>query len=186
MLAGKPGDCNTGCVGLSFLKAKGLVFSILGIGSNNVLGVDVGSGAVKMCELSASRGSYKLNKFGVKPLPEGSFFADEVQKSDEVLAIIRELIKEVSPKSPFVCVGVWGPNVISKHVQIPLVSKDDLADQVVWEFEQYIPFDVEDATISHHFVKENQGGGADVLVVAAKTEVVERFKGVGGRCGIDR
>ena len=52
----------------------------------------------------------------------------------------------------------------------------EIEDQVVWEAEQYIPFDMETATLGFDNMGVNEGGGVDVLVAAAKNDVVNRFK----------
>ena len=152
------------------------LLSSLGLGYQGVVGVDIGSSSVKLCELSGSEKSYKLERFAVLPLPEASFFGDEVQKEDEIVDTIKKLFEEEKSQSATVCVGMWGPNVVAKRIQVGMGSIDEIGEQVEWEFEQYIPFDADDATISFHFLGENEGGGADVLVVAAKTELVQKFK----------
>ena len=140
------------------LNLKSLLISA-GLGPKNLVGVDVGSSSIKVCELSGSKKSYALAKFAVQPLPEGSFFDDEVQKYDEVVEILKNIVTEVKPKSTIACIGVWGPNVISRRLQVGMGSMREIEDQVEWEFEQYIPFDIDDATVSFHFDGENKGGG---------------------------
>ena len=152
------------------------MFADLGLGPKGLLGVDIGSSSIKICELSGGKNSYKLTKFAIRPLPEGSFFEDEIQKTDEIIEVLEHLVKEVRPKSSFVCMGIWGPNVISKRMQVAMSSIEEIMDQVAWEIEQYLPFDVDDATTSFYLVGENSVGGADVLISAAKTELIERFR----------
>ena len=155
-----------------------MVLGTLGLGPKNIVGFDIGSSSIKICELSAVKETYKLTKFAIQSLPEGAFLGDEIQQYDEVVEVAKALVKAVKPKSSFACVGMWGPNVVSKQIQVPMGSMEEIRDQVMWESEQYIPFEVEESAISYHFIKENEGGGANILLAAAKIETVEKFKSI--------
>ncbi|MCY4643667.1 MAG: type IV pilus assembly protein PilM [Bacteriovoracales bacterium] len=150
--------------------------SQIGLAPQKVLGVDIGSSSVKICEFSASKQSYKLINFAIRPLPQGAFFEDEIQKYDEIVDILKDLIRESKIKSSYACVGFWGTDVISKLIKVPSGTKEEIKDEVLWESEQYIPFDIDDGTLSFDIVGEDKGGGVDVLFVVAKTESVEKFK----------
>ena len=65
---------------------------------------------------------------------------------------------------------------ISKRVQVGASTEEEVRDQIEWEAEQYIPFDIDDATISHHVVGENPGGGMDVVLCAISNAVGESFQ----------
>jgi type IV pilus assembly protein PilM len=53
---------------------------------------------------------------------------------------------------------------------------EEIEDQVSWEAEQYLPFPIDEGNISFSVVGENQGGGVDVIIGAAKKTVVDSFK----------
>ena len=157
----------------------------LGLGPKSIVGIDIGSSSVKICELSSSKKSYKLTKFAIRPLPESSFFEGEVQKQDEVTEIVKELVDEIKPKSSFACVGIWGPNVISKRIQVGEGSLEDLGSQVEWELEQYVPFDLDEATTDFHIIGENDRGNREVLAVTAKTDLIENFMAMVNDSGLE-
>lgn len=147
-------------------------------GSSSVVGIDIGLSAVKVCELVKTQNTYKVNKFITVPLPEGVIIEDEIQKEDELIAALQKAIKELKPSSKFACVGLSGPNTIIKKIQLAGGTPEEIEDQVMWEIEQYLPFSAEEGSISFHVIGENRGGGVDVIVGAAKKEVIASFKAV--------
>jgi type IV pilus assembly protein PilM len=148
---------------------------VLKIGPRNLVGVDIGLHSIKVCELVEGKGSFKIQKFAVVQLPEGCLLDDEIQKHDELADGISNAIKAAGIKNRNCCVGMYGPNTIAKRLELPTSSPDDVEDQVMWESEQYIPFGVEDSTVDFHIIGENMGGGLDVLIAAARNDVVEQF-----------
>ena len=57
-------------------------------------------------------------------------------------------------------------------------TKEEIEDHIMWEAEQYITFGADESQISFHIIGENEGGGKDALVAAARTDVVENFSSI--------
>lgn len=140
-----------------------------------VVGLDIGAHSIKVCEVSGSPGKVKVDKFGVFQLSEAALIEDEVQKPSEIVDGILEAFKQAGIKSKVVCLGLYGPNTMTKRLNTPEGTKEEIEDHVLWEAEQYITFGAEESMIDFHILGENEGGGKDALVAAAKTDVVESF-----------
>ncbi len=147
-------------------------------GSASVVGIDIGLSSVKVCEVTKTQNTYKVNKFATVPLPEGTIIEDEIQKEDDLIAALQKAIKDLNPSSKFACFSISGPNAIIKKIQLAGGTLEEIEDQVMWEIEQYLPFSAEEGNISFHVVGENRGGGVDVIVGAAKKTVIAAFKSV--------
>lgn len=141
-----------------------------------ILGIDIGAHSIKVCELSGSTSNIKVERFGVFTLSEAAIIEDEVQKPDEVAQGIIETLKKANINSKQVCLGLSGPNTMTKRLSTPEGTKEEIEDHVMWEVEQYITFGADESMIDFHVIGENEGGGKDVLVAAAKIEVIDRFK----------
>lgn len=147
------------------------------VGPKGVIGIDIGVSAIKFAEVSpASDGNYKINRYASVDLPEGTIIEDEIQKEDEILKALQKGIKELNSSNKFVCLGISGPNTLIKRLQLAGGSSDEVEDQVTWETEQYLPFPIDEGNISYSIVGENQGGGIDVIIGAAKKSIVNSFK----------
>ncbi len=154
------------------------VFGSLSLGGASLVGVDIGLSAVKIAALEGKPGSYTLSKFSMVSLPEGAIIEDEIQKPEEIIGTIVEAAKDAGI-NPLACIlGVSGPNTVARKLQLAGGSAEEIEDQVIWEAEQYLPFDIEESTVDYHLVGENEGGGIDVLVAAAKNDTITNFKGL--------
>lgn len=151
---------------------------LLYFGPKGMIGIDIGASAIKFAEvLLQSDGQIKVNRYHSVDLPDGTLIEDEVHKEDEFVQALQEGLKGLKSSYRFACVGITGPHTLLKRMQIPGTSDDqELDDLVEWETEQYLPFPADDGNVSHSVIGENQGGGVDVLVGAAKRSAVYKMK----------
>ncbi|MDD4976023.1 MAG: type IV pilus assembly protein PilM [Bacteriovorax sp.] len=155
------------------------------VGPKGIIGVDIGLSAVKFAEVAKqSDGSYKLLNYSAVNLPEGTIIEDEIQKEDEILKALQAGFKGLNSSNRFVCIGLSGPNTLIKRLQLAGGSEEEIQDQVFWEAEQYLPFPIDEGNISFSVIGENQGGGVDVIIGAAKKTIVESFKEIVERSGV--
>ena len=157
----------------------------LSLGPKNLIGLDIGLSAVKVVELiETKKNFFKLQSFASSELPEGTMIEDEIHRPDEVISAIKTAIAAAGIKNKNVCIGISGPNTMAKRLQIAAGSPEEVEDQVMWESEQYIPFGVDDSTVSFHVLGDNPGGGTDVIVAAARDDIVESFKNLAIEAGL--
>jgi type IV pilus assembly protein PilM len=63
--------------------------------------------------------------------------------------------------------------VIIKKIAMPLMTAAELDEQITWEAEQHIPFDLAEVHIDHQVLRRREDEGQmDVLLVAAKKEEI--------------
>ena len=117
------------------------------LNSGGVIGIDIGSHSIKLCELGGSLGKLKVDRFAVLPLSEAAIIEDEIQKFSEVTDTVKELIRLTGTKSKNVCIGLYGPNTMTKRMNVPEGSQEEIEDHVMWESEQYITFGADDSKI---------------------------------------
>jgi len=157
-----------------------LVYKIkdaLKLGSSSVVGIDIGLSAVKVAEIIETKpGTYKLVKYASVPLSEGALIEDEIQKEDEIIEALQSAVIEANIDTTNACISISGPNTIVRKLQLAGGTDEEIEDQVLWEAEQYLPFDIDSSTVSYHLFGENIGGGVDVLMVGAKNDVIYRYK----------
>lgn len=146
------------------------------ISTGPVVGVDLGSHSIKVCEISGSAGKWRLDKFAVIPLSEAAIIDDEFQKPEEITEAVISALKAAGIKSKTICVGLYGQNTMTKRLSVPDGTKEEIQDHIMWEAEQYIPFGADESEIDFSIIGDTEGGGKDAVVVAARTEVVERFQ----------
>lgn len=158
---------------------KDKISELFYVGPKGIIGIDIGLSAIKMAEVvKQSDGTFKVNHYASVPLPEGTIIEDEIQKEDEILKALQQGIKDLRTGNRFACIGLSGPNTLIKRLQLAGGSDEEIEDQVSWEAEQYLPFPIDEGNISFSVIGENQGGGVDVIIGAAKKSIVQTFKDI--------
>ena len=106
--------------------------------------------------------------------------------SSAIVEAIRELVAQQKVKIKEVAIGVRGHSVIIKRISMPFMSQEDLDESIQWEAEQYIPFDVKDVNIDTQILtpQADAAGQMDVLLVAAKKDMINDFTSVCAEAGL--
>lgn len=155
--------------------------------AKSVVGLDIGSSAVKAVELKPSGKGYKVTAFGSEPVPPDSIVDGAIIDGAAVADAIRRLFDGRKIKVKEVAASLSGNAVIVKKITLPTMTDAELAESIFWEAEQYIPFDVQDINLDYQVLDPGQPGGAkgtmDVLLVAAKKEKIADYTGVIAQAG---
>ena len=150
-----------------------------------MIGIDLGQNSIKIAKVAAGTGKkLKLLNFNMAYLPEGAIIEDEIQKEEEVVSILKNLLSVAKSEGESGIIGLKGPNTVVKRLTLAGGTPQEIDDQVTWEAEQYIPFDIETATVGYHNMGQNEGGGVDIIFAAAKNDIINRFKDLIEKSGI--
>jgi type IV pilus assembly protein PilM len=151
------------------------------------LGLDIGSSSVKMILLKESKRGFQLQSFGIAPLPPEAIVDGALMNSTAIVQAIQELISTQRIKHREAAIGVSGHSVIIKKISLPRMSQEELDESIQWEAEQYIPFDVKDVNIDTQILTPpdvDAGGQMDVLLVAAKKDMINDYTSVVAEAGL--
>lgn len=141
-----------------------------------LIGIDIGLSAVKLAKISPYKKTYKLEAFETINLAEATIIEDEVQKPDEVIDAIKKCFERLNTKKKIACVGLDGPNTITKRLQVPNGTAEEIEDNILWESEQYIPFGVDDSEIDFFIIRDiKEQDVKDVVIAASKSSVSNNY-----------
>ncbi len=149
--------------------------------AKSLVGLDIGSSAVKAVELKPAGRGFRVAAFGAEPLPPDSIVDGAIIDGAAVADAIRRLFEGCGIRTKDVAASLSGSAVIVKKISLPMMTEKELADSISWEAEQYIPFDVQDVNIDYQVLDTSDPGGKgqmDVLLVAAKKEKIADYTGV--------
>ncbi len=144
----------------------------------SIFGIDIGAHSIKVCEVSGTPGKFKVEKFGSFVLSEAAIIEDEIQKPSEIVAGLLEAMVRAGIKSKVACIGLYGPNTMTKRLNVPEGTKEEIEDHIMWESEQYITFGADESQISFDIIGDNEGGGKDAIVAAARSDIVDSFSNI--------
>jgi type IV pilus assembly protein PilM len=150
--------------------------------SKGLVGLDIGSSAVKAIELKPAGKGYKVGAIGVEPVPPDSIVDGAIMDSGAVADAVRRLFTNKQFKAKDVAASLSGNSVIVKKITLPLMSESELAESIYWEAEQYIPFDIQDVNLDYEILEGGNGasdqGTMEVLLVAAKKDKIADYTSV--------
>jgi type IV pilus assembly protein PilM len=138
----------------------------------NLVGVDIGSSSVKVCQIEESKKTGRtLVYFGHHPLPPQTIVDGHVMNPGAVVEGLEKLFHKAKRRD--VAIRVSGHSVIIKKITLPLMTPAELSQQITWEAEQHIPFDLSEVQMDYQELNRRQEQGQmDVLLVAAKREEI--------------
>jgi type IV pilus assembly protein PilM len=153
-----------------------------------VVGLDIGSSAVKAVELKPSGKGFRVAAFGSEPVPPDSIVDGAIIDAGAVADAIRRVFEHNKAfKAKDVCASLSGNAVIVKKITLPVMTESELDESIYWEAEQYIPFDIQDVNLDYQILDPGTGpdsrGSMEVLLVAAKKEKIGDYTGVIAQAG---
>ena len=148
--------------------------------SKSVVGLDIGSSAVKLVELKERKaGDFQLQRLGIESLSPEAIVDGSVMDSALVVDAIQKLNRETGTKTASYATSLSGHSVIIKKIQVPAMDEEELAESLQWEAEQYIPFDINDVRLDYVVLDGDAGPGEmEVLLVAVKRDKVNDYVSV--------
>jgi type IV pilus assembly protein PilM len=143
---------------------------------SNLVGVDIGSSSIKVCQLKESRKGLELIRLGFAPLPSQTIVDGHVMNSGAVVETLSRLFQDRKIKQRDVAMSVSGQSVIIRKITVPMMTPAELAEQIQWEAEQHIPFDIKDVQIDYEVLRRRpEAGQMDLLLVAAKKDEIQDY-----------
>jgi type IV pilus assembly protein PilM len=151
----------------------------------SLVGLDIGSSAVKAVELKPMAKGYRVAAFASEPVPPDAIVDGAIIDGTAVAEAIKRLFEAHGFKAREVAASLSGNAVIVKKISLPVMTEQELDESIHWEAEQYIPFDIQDVNLDYQVL---DGGGdgkgsMDVLLVAAKKDKITDYTSVIAQAG---
>ncbi len=141
-----------------------------------LLGLDISPEAVRIVELSETRGRFRIEHADSEPLPPGAVNDREIQDVESVSRAIRVILDRSRIRTKSVASALPGPAVIVKIISLPAgLDEEGIGDQIRFEGGQYIPFSINAVNFDFTVLGPDKArkGYNQVLLVACKKETVE-------------
>ena len=153
--------------------------------TKGVVGLDIGSYAIKLVELNERKGQYSLRNLGVESLSPEAIVDGSIMDSSLVVDAIEKLGTATGVRTPSYATSLSGHSVIIKKIELPTMEPEELAESIQWEAEQYIPFDINDVRMDYVLLPSSDFDSEqmEVLLVAVKREKVNDYVSVISQAG---
>lgn len=142
----------------------------------NLIGVDIGSSSIKVCQARETRRGLSVQRIGFAPLPARAIVDGQVRDASLVIEALRRVFADSKIRSKDVALSVSGQSVIIRKISVPLMTPEELEEQISWEAEQHIPFDIKDVQVDYQVLRRRADDNQmDLLLVAAKREQINEY-----------
>src|SRR5438045_3717910 len=94
----------------------------------SVVGLDIGSSAVKAVELKPAGKGFRITAFGTEPVPADSIVDGAIIDGGAVADAIRRLFDNHGFTTKAVAASLSGNAVIVKKITLPLMTESELAE----------------------------------------------------------
>src|SRR4051794_2605452 len=138
------------------------------------VGLDIGSGLIKLVAISHASGGPVLTKVAFTSVVNDAIVEGEVMDPAIVAEAIKGLMASAGIKSKKVVTAIGGRDVIIKKIAMDRMKEAEAREVIRWEAEQHVPFDMDNVELDFQILDpEAEGLQMTVLLVAAKRELVE-------------
>lgn len=141
-----------------------------------MVGIDIGSHAVKAVLFSQGSNGYILEDIAIEPMPRGAVIDREIQDIEAVGKVIAKVRKKISSSVTHAAAAVSGQTVITKIIYMDVaLNEEELASQIEIEADSLIPYPLDEVSLDFETldVNESDPTKVNVLLSAARTESVE-------------
>ena len=150
-----------------------------------VLGVDIGSAAIKLVEVSADEtaaaggNGLAVRAAASAPTPAGTMEEGRITDPQAIGRALRELVQRTGTRARRAAAAVNGQVALMREVRMPPLPPEEMRQAARFEVERYLPYPIAEVTFDTVVLGESPDGGGggkrtDVLVVAARTDVVHQ------------
>lgn len=161
----------------------------MALGGSAAVGLDIGASAVRVAQVSAGRGGASLLSFAQVALPHGAVVDGEIQDPGPVSEAIAQLWKRAKIKGKKAVMGVSNQRVVVRQVDLPYLEEKEFRTSLRFQAADYIPMSVEDAQLDFividDYMTESQEHMMRVLLIAAATDMVDKFVTTAAAGGVD-
>jgi type IV pilus assembly protein PilM len=142
--------------------------------NTTTVGLDIGSGLIKLVAVSHRSGEPVLTKVAFASVVNDAIVEGEVMDPALVADAIRGLLATAGIKTKQVVTAVGGRDVIIKKIQMDRMKEAEAREVIRWEAEQHVPFDMDNVELDFQILDaDGDGLQMTVLLVAAKRELIE-------------
>lgn len=135
--------------------------------------LDIGSSAIRLCELSQTKAGYQLTRYYQREtLIDPTLEEDE--KGRIRIETLEKLLKEAKIRTRKTILAVPGQSVFTRNRPLPPVPEYKVTQIVRYEIQQQIPFSLDQIALDYQVLDRTEAGGYDVMMAAIKVDVVEK------------
>jgi len=152
--------------------------------SADLIGIDIGTGSIKLVEIAWQKGRPVLKNFAIKELPANTIADGRIIDSQQLTQALRQVLATTHTYTKNVVVAVGGRIMFARELMFPTMTMEELGVAIKWDLEKYIPYAPNSYYYDYSIVGQgNSETEMKILLVAAPidyvTNMINIIKSVG-------
>lgn len=138
--------------------------------------LDIGTTAVRIVQLSGGGNSWSLQKYASVPVDIKIATSDAAADQKKLAEVITTAIGQSGVRTKNVVLGIPSNRMFATVVDLPEMSKDELAGTIRYQAEQYIPMSLDEAKVDWAVVGKSskQSNHTEVLIASVANSFTEQ------------
>lgn len=166
---------------------------------NSVLGIDIGSSAVKIVQIKKKHGRAVLETYGELAL--GPYSGVEIGRAtnlpvEKIIEAVKDIMREAKTSTVFCGAVLPLSSSLISFITIPPVADKQIADVVALEARKYIPVPLDEVVLDYSIIPREEAyvtedestktekQDKDVLVVAIHNEYLNQYQNIMAGTGL--
>lgn len=140
-----------------------------------IIGVDIGSGSVKLAESSEPG---KITRAAFARVPENTITKGKLNNAGALVAALKEAQHASGIKRGKCALTISGPDIILRRSVLPYMEKDQLYQNVIADISTYLPINTKKYYFDYRVQDLTEEAGSKkvtVMVAAAPRELVDAY-----------
>lgn len=158
-------------------------------GRRGLVGLDIGTSAVRAAEITVGSDSATLRRFGQVSLPDGAVRDGEIVNPAAVTAALKQLWQKAKFSTRKVAIGVANQRVVVRQVEVPWLPERELRKSLGFQVGEFIPMPIDQAVLDFDAVEEITTDDGRrmlrILLVAANKDMISTAVDVVARAGLE-
>ena len=153
---------------------------------HRAVGIDIGSGAVKLLEVTVARGGYRAERCAIEPLARNAVVEHGISDLEQTSDALRRALRNSRTRRKKAVVAVSSTHVVSRKISLPAgLSEAEIEQQVMIEAAQHIPHPLEEVNLDYRVTGGARSGNDDeIMITACRKEIVEDYVAVVEAAGL--
>jgi len=154
---------------------------MLNFTKTEVIGLDIGSSAVKVVQLRKDNGCYAVTTAGITEIAPAASSCEatggeEDNNHQNIVNAIRECFASVPSKTKLAVCGLSGPEVAVREFEFPSLSSSEIEGAVLFEASQVCPFNAAESAIDYHLIPNGDNKTRGILVAATNALIKSKVQ----------
>jgi type IV pilus assembly protein PilM len=151
------------------------------------IGIDFGSGCLKLAQVRWMRQGPRLENYAIVPMAPGMVDEGAITRPAEMAELLAAVFAELGISQNLVGTAIGGPAILMRHINLPRVSEEEMKEAMRFEAPQHLP--IPEESLIYDFTPVPQATGVPehqtaVFLAGTNRRLIDTYLAVFHQCGL--